>query len=371
MNKNERVALYIEPPSHHFLGDKLFIVDDGRLNGDRIHAPYAHLRETLNAKGIKVHTADFLPEKANGVKNIYVSMGMLHRYKKLARRKDVVLSAYFAVECPNVEPRLFSALPEASRYFKRLMSWSDGESLKPFVGEVLPFRSFRWAQSFDSVHEAEWNRRNRKFMVMINANKLPRLYWRELTTERKLAVEFFSRTDEIDLYGKGWDKPPLRVGITHMPWTLRRMHHFLLTYWQKLRPDPLLVAARKVYRGTSSSKSETLSQYTFAVCYENMILKGWVTEKIFDCFFAGTIPIYWGAPDITDYVPENCFIDKRKFKTYEELRAFLKSLSEEQITAYRENARDFIASKKFDPFRKQAFTDLFEGIVEEDGEISL
>ncbi|MEP6900831.1 MAG: glycosyltransferase family 10 [Actinomycetota bacterium] len=371
MSKPAKIALYIEPSSHHFFNDKLFIVEDGRLNGDRINAPFAHLRDSLSAQGITVHTADFLPEKANGVKNIYVSMGMLHRYQELAQRNDVVLSAYFAMECPIVDPALFRALPEAGQYFKRLMTWSDGESLAPFVGSVLPFHSFRWAQSFDRVHENAWNRTDRKFMVMINANKLPALYRNELYTERLRAVEFFSRTNEIDLYGIGWNEPSHHLGKSFLPYTVRRMQKYMVKQWQKIRPDPRLTAARKVYLGTAQSKAETLSQYTFALCFENMILKGWITEKIFDCFFAGTIPIYWGAPEITDYVPENCFIDKRKFQTYEELRSFLKSLSEKEITAYRENARDFIASKKFAPFSKQAFTDLFKKIVAEDGEINL
>ena len=47
---------------------------------------------------------------------------------------------------------------------------------------------------------------------MINMNKLPRLTKYELFTERMRAVEFFSRTNDIDLYGIGWDKASLRMG---------------------------------------------------------------------------------------------------------------------------------------------------------------
>lgn len=371
MKKNSDIALYIEPSSHHFFENKLFIVDDGRLNGDRINAPFAHIKKFFNSKGVEVHTADLLPEKQNGGKKIYVSMGMMHRYRQLLQRDDVTLSAFFAMECPIVDPDLFRQLPEVGKYFKRLMSWSDGKALEPFVGEVLPFQSFRWAQSFDRVHEVEWHRENRKFMVMINANKLPALYWKELYTERMRAVDFFGRHDEIDLYGIGWDDPSHRLGKSILPYTVRRIQKSVVKQWQKLRPDPLLISARKVYKGIAKSKAETLSQYTFALCFENMILKGWITEKMFDCFFAGTIPIYWGAPEITDYVPENCFIDKRNFATYEELREFLKALTPEKIEAYRENARDFLASARYDPFRKQAFTNLFRAIVEEDAGISL
>ena len=83
----------------------------------------------------------------------------------------------------------------------------------------------------------------------------------------------------------------------------------------------------------------------------------------------GGDPDLLGAPEITDYVPENCFIDKRRFPAYEDLRAFLKSLTETEIQGYRENARDYLASEKYNPFKREAFTDLFRTIVEEDSGI--
>ena len=73
---------------------------------------------------------------------------------------------------------------------------------------------------------------------------------------------------------------------------------------------------RKTYRGVAQSKYEIQSNYTFTICYENMMLLGWLNENIFDCFLVGTIPIYLGPPDVTDYVPAECFIDRRQFATY-------------------------------------------------------
>jgi alpha(1,3/1,4) fucosyltransferase len=371
MNAQPNIALYIDPPSHHFLDNRLFIVEDGRLTGDRLHEPYAYLREFFLARGIPVQTADHLPLESNGTRNIYVSMGTLNNYQKLARRSDVVLSALFAMECPIVEPSMYRALRQAQHSVKRIFSWSDSDSLKRFVGAPLRCTSFCWPQSFNDVHEPLWNQQDRKFLVMINANKLPRIYWQELYTERLRAVEFFSRTNDIDLYGVGWDQLPHRVGKTWVPYTLRSMRRTLMHHYHRFNPDPQLEAARRVYRGSAKSKSETLGQYTFALCFENAILKGWITEKIFDCFFAGTIPIYWGAPDITDYVPAECFIDMRQFSNYSELRAYLKSLSQSDIQKYRENARDYLRSPQFYPFTKQAFTELFARIVAEDADIPL
>lgn len=361
-------ALYIDPPSHHFLGDRLFT---GRLVDDYRLAPYEYLREFLTSRGVQVHTADSLPRAPDDVVKIYVSMGRCDDYRRLARRPDTVLSAFFAMECPVVEPSLYRRLPSVQRYFRRLLSWSDAESLEPFVGEPLECRTFRWPQSFDAVIEPFWHRTDRKFLVMINSNKRPRLYRQELYTERLRAVEFFARTDEIDLYGRGWDEPPWQQGRTWVPYTLIRVRRALWPTWPRLRSDPLLAAARRVYRGPVRHKNETLSGYTFALCLENMILKGWITEKLFDCFFAGTVPVYLGAPDIAEHVPPDCFIDMRRFAGYRELRDFLRSLGRGEIRAYRDNARDFLRSPAFQPFSKAAFASTFARIVEEDAGIRL
>lgn len=331
-------------------------------------APWVHLRNVLTSRGITVHTADFLNGDSEASLNLYVSIGNLKNYRRIARRKDIIMSAFFAMECPIVEPSLYKGLGHVQHYFKRIFSWSDSQALEHFTGGSLPLIPYLWPQSFNDVHEPIWERTDRKFLVMINSNKLPAVYWRELYTERLRAIEYFSRTGEIDLYGNHWDKPSLRLGRTWIPATAIRLLRVGEQLWQRFQPDPYLTAARSVYRGRAQSKSETLGQYTFALCFENMILKGWITEKIFDCFFTGTIPIYWGAPNIEEHIPMNCFIDMRKFSGYGELRDFLKSLSERDIRAYRENARQFLLSPKYKPFTKEAFADLFTQIVEADVE---
>ena len=366
------ITLYIDPTSHHFLDDRLFVLNDGRLNGDHMNAPYVHLRDYLAARNIAVHTADRLPpENERNGKNIYVSMGMFDNYPSLAKRPDIIMSAFFAMECPIVEPSLYRELNRAQTIFKRIFSWSDSASLEHFVGGPLRCRRFCWPQAFDDVHSEIWGRTGRKFLVMINSNKLPRLYLQELYTERLRALEFFGRTDEIDLYGNGWAEPSWQLGRTWVPYTFILFRRELLRQWQRLRPNRLLEAARRVYRGHAASKSETLGQYTFALCFENMRLKGWITEKIFDCFFAGTVPIYWGAPDIEESIPPKCFIDMRRFSDYRELRDFLKSLSPENIRAYRDAARAFICSPRFYPFSKRAFAELFARMIEEDAGVRI
>ncbi len=382
MNEDQGVAVYLEPVSHHFLGDRLFNVNYAGHAGDQILAPYACLKEYLNARGIEVHTADYFPAKPDGKLNVYISFGDFSNYRRLAVRRDTVLSAFVALECPTVEPGLYRELNRAQHVFKRVYSWSDSAALAPFVGGPLRCLPMRWPQSFDSVHENVWSGTDRRFLVMLNGNKLPRYQTpgRELYSERMRAIEYFGKTGDIDLYGHGWDGPTYRVGRwfvpgtfgkVPMPGTAQYISRKLVSYWQNLVPEPKLIAARKVYRGFAASKSATLGNYKFALCFENSVLKGWTTEKIFDCFFAGTVPVYWGAPDIEDHVPRECFIDKRAFPDYGELKKFLKSLTERDLRTYKENARAFINSPAFKPFTKHAFAELIAGIVEEDASLKL
>ncbi|NUN67318.1 hypothetical protein HCU40_21950 (plasmid) [Pseudanabaena biceps] len=371
MDNDHDITVFIDFVSPRFNSDALFNATNNSL-GEDILAPYIYLHDWLLARGIKIHTADYLLRGEYCSRtNLYISMAPLQNYQVLARRDDVVLSAYFALECPIVEPNQYLALTEVQKYFKRIFSFSDRESLKPFLRSPIHCQHFFIPQSFESVHESIWQQNDRNFLVMMNSNKLPRLYWQELYTERLKAVEFFSHNNEIDLYGFGWDKPSFRVGKTWIPWTIKRIMFACLEQWQRIFPDPLLTAARKVYRGKSESKSATLGKYTFALCFENSILKGWITEKIFDCFFAGTIPIYWGAPDIETYIPADCFIDMRRFANYGELRDYLEALSPSDIQKYKQNARDYLRSPQFQPFTKEAFAQMFGRIIQEDTGIQI
>lgn len=358
-------ALFIEPPSHHFSRDRLFEPDAAPFGGDQLMRPYTHLREVLRARGVEVHTADALPVSPGGPV-AYVSIGNLSRYEALASRGGIMLSAFFAMECPVIDPRLYRALARVQRHFRRIYSWSTSAALRPYVGADLSLHRFFWPQSFESVHESLWARADRKFLVMMQGNKMPALDRGSLFLERLRALEHFSQANEVDLYGREWDQPPYRVGHPRIPATFLRFERHLRHWWGSLRPDPLMTAARRAWRGPARSKAQTLSGYTFAICFENMALEGWITEKIFDCFFTGTIPLYLGAPDIQDLVPVDCFVDVRRFPTYADLADYVRSLGTEHKKRYREAAREYLGSPAFARFSKQAFAEMFVTMLEHD-----
>ena len=135
-------------------------------------------------------------------------------------------------------------------------------------------------------------------------------YRYELYSKRKEAVNFFEQRapNDFGTYGIGWDR-------------------------------------YKTYKGQAFSKTETLKQYKFSICYEGASdQNGYVTEKIFGSMAAGCIPIYWGAPDIKKYVPEGCFIDMRSFANLNDLYQFITNMSEETYNTYLENIKTYFRS---------------------------
>lgn len=74
----------------------------------------------------------------------------------------------------------------------------------------------------------------------------------------------------------------------------------------------------------NNSKIEIFSQYKFIIAFENALAPDYVTEKFFDPLIAGSVPVYLGAPNITDFAPgNNCFIDVTKFKNPQALANFM------------------------------------------------
>ena len=173
-----------------------------------------------------------------------------------------------------------------------------------------------------------------------NINKFSK---NNLYEERLKTFKWFAdnKPDLFNLYGVGWNKP-------------ERPTNFLgktLYFYNWLRFKPF-----SFYKGPVINKNEILRQHKFSICYENARnYKGYITEKIFDCFFAGTVPVYWGAPNILEYVPKDCFIDRRDFRSNAEMFNFLRKMSGRKYKSYQLNIIKFIKS----PSAKIFYPDFF------------
>ena len=55
-------------------------------------------------------------------------------------------------------------------------------------------------------------------------------------------------------------------------------------------------AEKSFYDGAA----QTFAAYKFTVAFENTQVHGYVTEKLINPYLGGSVPIYWGAPDLTE-----------------------------------------------------------------------
>ena len=56
----------------------------------------------------------------------------------------------------------------------------------------------------------------------------------------------------------------------------------------------------------------------------------------------GCIPVYLGSSNITEYIPQNCFIDRRNFTNNQELLNYLKNFKEEDYNDMQDNINNFL-----------------------------
>ncbi|CAN0928230.1 FUT13 [Linum grandiflorum] len=74
-----------------------------------------------------------------------------------------------------------------------------------------------------------------------------------------------------------------------------------------------------------------MSHYKFVLAIENTATESYVTEKLFYALDSGAVPIYFGAPNVWDFVPPNSIIDGSKFSSMKELASYVKALANDAV----------------------------------------
>ena len=212
----------------------------------------------------------------------------------------------FIWEPPSVQPEAYDL--ERQKCFHRIYTFDDDlvdnrryfkfylPFLRPHIQSIVPYE-------------------DRKFLTLI-ASRLKSKYIKELYSEREKVCRFFETQEDgfFDLYGRGWKRLKFKNWKGQIP-------------------------------GSFDEKIEVLKNYKFAFAYENSHNKGYITEKLWHCFAAGVVPIYWGADNVTDYVPADCFVDRRKFGSNEELLDFLKAMTKSEWEGYVQRGEQFLQTE--------------------------
>jgi len=333
----------------HYNGDRMF-TDPSSAIGDNLMYPFVHLGERLRALGHQAATLDMDDlskfDAAVFLDHPTVLNPYFRRLKKMPGKKLYL----FLMENPANRPDNYWAVNH--RAFEKVFTWNpewvDGKKYHRFY---LPNR-IPPALSPNPGEE-------RKFCVTIASQKYSS-HPQELYSERVRAIRWFEQQhpSEFDLFGTLWEHP-------YFTGRLARLNLGLHKFYARF-PEAFRGQRFPSHRGTVLSKHDVLRQYKFAVCYENAVFPGYVTEKIFDALFAGCIPIYLGAPDVTDLLPPEIFIDKRRFKTYTELYDYLKNMTEEEYLGYRQAIEQFLTGPGIRFFSAEYFADtVIQHIVQE------
>jgi len=82
-------------------------------------------------------------------------------------------------------------------------------------------------------------------------------------------------------------------------------------------------------------------------------------------FSPGCVPIYWGAPNIKDYIPEDTFIDKREFPTWEGLYKYMKEMTDSEYIGYQKAIEDYVKGDKIHLFSAERFSETIIKEIEE------
>lgn len=311
-----------------FQGGRLFDLSNAALNRDNVLYPYHLLREKMKERGWSCVTSDQCGEDCDAT--FYLEMP-----NTLPQGKGIATSYLWVGESELIIPKNWDM--QAHKHFAKLFTWHDG-----FV-DGKRYIKLNFAQKFESHVPTDISAKT-GFCTLIAGNKQVR-HPLELYSERVRAIRWFEQhaPEGFTFYGMGWNQRNFS-GKLH---TLNRLNRI---GWLRRLLAPTFTS----YGGPVSHKLETLSRYRFAICYENgRDIPGYITEKIFDCLQAGCVPVYWGAPNITDYVPANCFVDARKFlvKTetndsptldYASLNQTLRGMGDDVYGKYLENIAEYI-----------------------------
>jgi hypothetical protein len=324
-----------------FNRNRMFESSDGEL-GDDLAYPAVHMAKRLRALGHRVATIDTAPlESFDAVVFFDYPTKLSSYFRRLVKKGETPIHLVL-IESPAVRPDNWNRANHTP--FKKVFTWHPA-----WVDNQKYFRMHMPHKLPDFVPYAP--SAADKFCCLIASQKYS---WvaTELYTERLRAIRWFEQhhPDEFDLYGLRWDRFYFKKELSIFNPVLARIYKtFPWLPRQRLFPSA---------RGSVTSKRNVMRQYKFSICYENASYPGWLTEKMLDAMFAGSVPVYLGDPEVAKLVPATAFIDKRKFPDYAALYAYLKNMPSVEYEGYRRAIHQFVHGDQIKPLGAESFTEM-------------
>jgi glycosyltransferase involved in cell wall biosynthesis len=254
---------------------------------------------------------------------VYVSLCHSHEMpQKVLKRRDVHRIAY-TLESPNIRHQqqwdtgfLKSHFDHVLTYWQPLL---QDESFASFCPHNTHHLDFTNPKDMALLHTPSKPVTNKSVVIVLERRDLEGDYTINdipLKCLDKLRSHYVKDLTDITAYGLGWgnyrDNPNLKVGHTF-------------------------------HRSLDTKKAvDYYKDFTFVLIVENTDADGYVSEKIYDAFIAGTIPLYYGNSNSLVGIPSDMYVDLKKFQKSNELQECLDSLSLKEV----EKIRNTILKKR-------------------------
>jgi hypothetical protein len=205
---------------------------------------------------------------------------------RISKRKTIIIRNEPVVVCPE---------NKMSRTRRRF-----GLSLDVGRPQSESKNAIPWPQNWNqTLKYIETERERSEKIVMINGNKISFIPGEMYSLRRKAILHL----NNLDLYGTNWDmsrKEKIRHALTNLHIAIRG------GYFPRKSGVKYYFKDFSKWKGAPSDKQKVLSKYKFCLVIENSA--EFMTEKLFDAFFSGCIPIYVG-PDLQQFpIPKGLFI---------------------------------------------------------------
>jgi hypothetical protein len=198
------------------------------------------------------------------------------------------------------------------------------------IGRPETIPQLKWAQTWRSLDREQ---ARSKSAVMINADKWSfitgNLYW--------LRAAVASESHDLDVFGHGWDRK-LHIRLAHRVFELLRT--LVARRMPSIKGINYILSKPLSLKGAVLDKVEQMTNYRVALVIENS--QELLTEKLFDAWFAGCVPVYVG-PSVKKFgIPSELVVECEPNK--EHLKASIRSALNFDRTQFLNSLEQFLAS---------------------------